>query len=155
MYSTTDWLLQLLRQTAHVNYVTSLRLQNDVATSFWHHNDVIFTSCVRCDVLHQVRLASCQLVMMRQRLRTYLSNYTLTQNFLYFTTVAIYERGDTWRNGLHFVDAIFKCILLINVMVLKVSWCFVLDGSTDNAAILVWDQKGTNMISAISLQYPM
>ena len=38
---------QICPQRTHDVKITSLLRQNDVATSFWRHNDVILASCVR------------------------------------------------------------------------------------------------------------
>ena len=50
----TDFTGFTASQRAHDAITTSLLRQNDVATSFWRHNDVIITSCVRwdTDLLH-------------------------------------------------------------------------------------------------------
>ena len=45
-----------LPQRAHDEVITLSWRQNDVATSFWHHNDVNFASCVRwaCRVMTNI-----------------------------------------------------------------------------------------------------
>ena len=43
----TKWDAAVHAQRSHDLIITSLLRQNDVATSFWRNNDVIFTSCVR------------------------------------------------------------------------------------------------------------
>ena len=44
----------LISQRAHDPIITPLRRKNDVAMSFWRHNDVIIAPCVRWDLVRSL-----------------------------------------------------------------------------------------------------
>ena len=95
-------------QRAHDIMTTLLSRQNDAATSFWRHNDVVITSCVRWEAkglrqghtwaTHDTVLRSCAVFLVK---RIYVYNrakYGLaTRNKCFIQTVNI-VLNEHWMN---------------------------------------------------------